>query len=251
MAPFRPTNLNKRAYPGNASVIGPTVATSLGITTTTCCSSTNTCGACTGPIINLGCRCTFCAYPCCNICCSCNCAVCTPIIPSGMWNTSEAYEAKSRNAWGDSTCSASAATCLCCTNIGYTCTTNQSDCKGFFICCGPSTNKWFVAPSCTEVSRTFTSRSDSVTVANSCMGSCDWFVPTIGQAYNPGYTCRSYWDSYNCVEYWSNTTYPPGSHGYFIDMNTGGQYSWHRRGGAEPGRTGYSHCVRSFRCTVS
>jgi hypothetical protein len=51
MPPFRPANLNKRAYPGNASVIGPTCTATLGITTTQCCTFTTTasCGACTGP----------------------------------------------------------------------------------------------------------------------------------------------------------------------------------------------------------
>jgi len=242
MAPFRPRNLNKRYYPGNASVIGPTCTPTLGITTTTCCSSTNVCGACVGPDTVLGCRCTFCYCPCCNVCCSCPCTVCTQTVPSGMWSSFEQYEASTRSAWGTGiTSSAGAATCLCCTNVGFACTTNIADCKGFFICCGPATNKWFVAPSCTEVSRCWYTRGDAVTVANSCMGSCGWIVPTIGQLQNPGYSCRTYWDSYAAANYWSDT-----------EIQATAAWTGDLTNDNNNGNNKNSVCrVRAFRCTAS
>lgn len=206
MSPFRPANLNKRAYPGNASVIGPTRTATLGITTTTCCSSTNTCGACSEQNI-LGCRCTFCACPCCNVCCSCPCTVCDRTVPSGRWKASEQYEAKTRDAWGDDTCSAGNCTCLCCTNVGLACTgASVNDCKGFFICCGPSTAKWFIAPSCTETCRGWYGRPAALTLTETCMGCCGWFISNCDVSSNPGFSCRSYWDSYQtAASYWTAT----------------------------------------------
>ena len=80
-----------------------------------------------------------------------------------------------------------------------------TDCKGFFICCQVSpTAKWFVAPSCTQVSRSWYGTSDAVSLANSCMGSCGWFVPSMTQLINPGAKCISFWDSFS-GGYWSST----------------------------------------------
>ena len=210
MAPFRPTNINKRAYPGNASVVGPTIEASLGISTTTCCSSTNVCDACTGPNNILGCRYTYCYCPCCNVCCSCDCTVCTQTVPGGMWKSSEQYTASVAGAWGSSSTSSSdTPVCLCCTNVGATSLSSAcSDCGGFFIRCGPSTAKWFIAPSCTELCRVWTSRNDAVTCANSAVGSCGWFIHSITQWSDTLYPGGAYWDSKQSgisQWYWSNT----------------------------------------------
>jgi len=77
------------------------------------------------------------------------------------------------------------------------------DYKGFFICCSGAT-KWFAAPGCTEATGGWNSRNDAVTNANSCMGSCGWFVPSVGQLQNPGNSCRTYWDAGGGYR-WSNT----------------------------------------------
>lgn len=205
MAPFRPTNLNKRAYPGNASVIGRTCTATIGINTTFCCTSTPNCGTAAGPCNILGCRNTFCCCPFCNICCCCSCTVCTRTVPSGKWKSTEQYEARSRDAWGDSTCTTGSTVLLCCTNVGTCLSAPCVDCLGFFICCGPSSNKWFVAPYCTEVVRSWYDRADAVTVANSCMGACGWFVPSCAQLINPGSCCFTFWDCFCCNGYWSDT----------------------------------------------
>ena len=249
MPPFRPANLNKRAYPGNASVIGPTLTATLGFTTTTCCSSTICCGACNEQNV-LGCRFTFCACPCCNVCCSCSQTLCDRTIPSGKWKASEQYEARSRNAWGDDTCSCGAASCLCSTANGCVCVgvTQITDCKGFFICCGPSTCKWFVAPACTQVSANWYSTGNAVTCANSLMGSCGWFVPDIGVMSDPGYNCRTYWDSYCLTSYWSSSETNAGR-APCINMTNGvtcSHFTPHAPSGKQSGG-----CVRAFRCTAS
>jgi hypothetical protein len=49
-----------------------------------------------------------------------------------------------------------------------------------------------------------------VTVTNSCVSpfNTGWFVPTITQLQNPGYTCRQYWDLFSSTPYclyWSST----------------------------------------------
>jgi len=76
---------------------------------------------------------------------------------------------------------------------------------GTLICCSGSVY-WIVAPSSSEVSRTWANRNDANTTAQSVSGCTGWFVPTCAQLQNPGYTCRGYWDSYVSL-YWSSTEY--------------------------------------------
>lgn len=79
---------------------------------------------------------------------------------------------------------------------------------GFYICCGPSTQKWFVAPDTTEVCRTWHCRACTLDDAQAATGLSDWFIPTCDQLYNPGWVCRTYWDSYKSTgdtTYWSDT----------------------------------------------
>jgi len=240
MAPFRPTYLNKRYYPGNASVVGPTCRATIGITTTQCCSCICTiCGAQTATYV-LGCRCMDSTYDCCQCCCCCSCTVCAPSIPGGKYSKWEQYEAASRNAWGPSICSTGAQIGFC-ANTGTT-SGGTVDCKGFYVCCGPSNNRWFVAPSCTEVRRSWLNSGQAVTVANSCMGSCGWFVPTIGQLTSAGYSCRSYWDSFPAGRmYWSNS-YAFSERVWSMETNGGGTYTrvWNN-----------TYYIRTFRCTAT
>ena len=215
MAPFRPSNLNKRAYPGNASVVGPTRNAAVGFTTTTCCQTYNTLAACSQfcqPI--LGCRCVqnYCACPCCDICCSCQETLCDRTVPSGMWKSSEQYEAKKRDAWGVDTCSCGAATCLCCFNIGRTSCNNTtlSDCFAFTTCITGDI-AYAAAPSAVDCCDCFASGTSTSTswLTNACAcvayGNFNWFVPSCAVLKNAGYACRSYWDSYRSSTYWSST----------------------------------------------
>jgi len=201
MPPFRPTNLNKRAYPGNASVIGPTCTATLGFTTTTCCACCGVLCGSSSESLSLGCRCALACCAFCHCCQCCNCTVCDRTVPSGRYKASEQYEARSRDAWGDDSCS-----CCNITNFNVccgSCYSTGTDYKGFRITGGgPS---WFVAPCSAQVYTSFHDRNSAVTNANSVMGSCGWFVPNCDALKDPGYTCRSYWDCYDCNWYWSNT----------------------------------------------
>jgi hypothetical protein len=161
-----------------------------------------------------------------------------------MWSSFEQYEASTRNSWHGDICLSGSATCLCCTGVGATAISAAcSDCKGFFVCCGPSTNKWFVADTVAEISRTWYSRADGVTQANSCLGSCGWFIPTPGQLRRAGFFCKSYWDFKNNY-YWSNCE-GDSIRAPNIEM-VNGCY-----GGNHQSRKDRVYCVRAFRCTIS
>lgn len=98
------------------------------------------------------------------------------------------------------------------------------DYGGHYICCGPGTCKWFVAPSCTEAFGVMPTTAASC--ANTLVGSCGWFVPDLTTLANPGYTCRQYWDSYRNDNYWS-TTRTDGYLNYYggVSFVNGSQFS--------------------------
>jgi len=76
---------------------------------------------------------------------------------------------------------------------------------GFLICCSSPT-RWVVAPSSSEVSRSWYEIGDANTRAQQVSGCTGWFVPSITQLQNPGFTCRTFWDSFSNSCYWSSTT---------------------------------------------
>ena len=90
---------------------------------------------------------------------------------------------------------------------------------GFLICCASNTF-WIVAPASTEVSRIWPARADATTTAQANAACGDWFVPSRAQLQNPGYTCRTYWDSYTNDIYWTNTEEFPGS-GCYVNFSNG------------------------------
>lgn len=178
MAPFRPSNLNKRLVSetgGNGGVIGPR------------------------------------KLPYDDICLGCRC---------GGGDASNGIFRMSENQ--------------CASKKPFT------DYKGFLLCCATDCTKWFVAPSCTEVSRSWYCGCDAVGVATSLMGDCGWFVPNCGQLQNPGYVCCTYWDSVCPEQYWTSEFAGFGG-AFSIDMTTGNQVS-HRN------YPNYVRCVRAFRC---
>jgi len=77
---------------------------------------------------------------------------------------------------------------------------------GGFLICKSGGVGWIVAPSSTQVSRTWNCRNDAVTTAQANAPFGDWFVPTCTQFQNPGHTCRTYWDSYGGI-FWVSTEY--------------------------------------------
>jgi hypothetical protein len=83
---------------------------------------------------------------------------------------------------------------------------------------------WFVAPSSTQVTGQWAGgQYNSTQVGNKCcisewsalqtalenrsrpIDSTKWFVPSITQLNNPGYVCRTNWDSFDASNYWSST----------------------------------------------
>ena len=99
---------------------------------------------------------------------------------------------------------------------------------------------WIVAPNTTEVSRTWYCRNDAVTTAQSTSGCTGWFVPTLSQLQNPGYSCRTYWDSYSNNRYWSSTEYN-GNYAFSTHLMAGNTSFFNK---------GNTYCVRAFRCVT-
>ena len=100
---------------------------------------------------------------------------------------------------------------------------------------------WLVAPISTEVSRSWYSREDAVTRAIAVTSlTTGWFVPTLGQLQNPGYLCRSFWDSYSSTRYWSSTE-SNANHACYVIFSAGTT-----SGDAKT----CSFCVRAFRCVT-
>ena len=110
-----------------------------------------------------------------------------------------------------------------------------------------------MAPGCADVNRIWNSRGDAVTVANSCMGSCGWFVPCGPLLQNPAYACRTYWDRCCCTHptfgfdydtrYWSDTQFNTDFARY---TQFGGSGS---PGGSEIMNKAAGAPVRAMRCT--
>lgn len=115
--------------------------------------------------------------------------------------------------------------CACCDLFG-----------GYLICCAASV-KWIVAPVDAEVARTWYNIGDANTRAQAVTGCTGWFVPSVGQLQNPGYSCLSYWDS-GFSGYWSSQAF----HNYGCHVGGGGA------GSISPKNNVIS--VRSFRCVT-
>ena len=119
---------------------------------------------------------------------------------------------------------------------------------------------WFVAPSSTQVTGQWAGgQYNSTSVGNKCCISewssletaltnagftpTDWFVPSGGsggQLNNPGYVCRTHWDSFDAANYWSSTeTIATNACRQFFTNGT--IYNCGKAG---------SHRVRAFRCVT-
>ena len=112
---------------------------------------------------------------------------------------------------------------------------------GSRIICKNGGLAWLVAPMSAEVSRSWYCRNDAVTRAIAVTTlTTGWFVPCIGQLQNPGYLCRSFWDSYSSADYWSSTEYTArhACRVRFSNGNTSFNFKAH------------SFCVRAFRCVT-
>jgi len=112
--------------------------------------------------------------------------------------------------------------------------------RGGYLICRSGGTAWIVAPASSEVTRTWYCRNDAVTTATNCTSATGWFVPTCFQLKNPGYTCRTYWDSYSSAFYWSDTQ-SSSSTAWNVYLFNGGANI--------PNKTN-TFRVRAFRCVI-
>ena len=113
--------------------------------------------------------------------------------------------------------------------------------EGGFLICKASPLRWVVSPYSAEVGRTWYLRNDANTTAQSVSGCTGWFVPTRPQLQDPGYLCRSFWDSYSSTcRYWSSTEHDA----------TLARGVYFANGNATNFNKTLTRCVRAFRCVT-
>jgi hypothetical protein len=116
---------------------------------------------------------------------------------------------------------------------------------GYWICAANPV-KWIVAPSSSEVARLWASIGDANTRAQQVSGCTGWFIPDQGQLQNPGYTCKTYWDSpIPTGNYWSSSTWFTNTN-CVVRMGDGFAYA----AGGNENATRSCFLVRAFRCVV-
>ena len=105
-------------------------------------------------------------------------------------------------------------------NIVSVCPVGTTLPDGSRIICKAGGTAWIVAPNTTQVGQTWNGTT-TLLVGNKCcvcdwstLCAClitrgfnpsDWFVPSFAQLQNPGYVCRTQWDSFCATCYWSST----------------------------------------------
>jgi hypothetical protein len=128
---------------------------------------------------------------------------------------------------------------------------------GSRIICKAGGTAWIVAPNCTQVSSTWAGgQYNSTQVGDKCcicewpglntrllqcgFNPCDWFVPSSSQLNNPGFVCRTQWDTFASPDYWSSTEFnaTTACRQYFTNGNVGAASKAGTR------------CVRPFRCVT-
>jgi len=129
---------------------------------------------------------------------------------------------------------------------------------GSRIICKAGGTAWIVAPANTQVTQAW-NNNQSTQVGNKCcvcdwptLNTClinrgfnpsNWFVPSLAQLQNPGYVCRTQWDSFSTGRYWSSTE---GDANYaqmsYINSTTCGACCKNNCMGGV--------CVRAFRCVT-
>jgi hypothetical protein len=141
-------------------------------------------------------------------------------------------------------------------NLIAQCPTGTTLLDGSRIICKAGGTAWIVAPSCTQVSSSWAGGQYNTTaVGDKCcicewstletrlincgFNPCDWFVPSYTQLQNPGYVCRTNWDSF-AASYWSSTEFNATA-AYFVSYSNGTA-----SGGSKTGE----RCVRAFRCVT-
>ena len=126
---------------------------------------------------------------------------------------------------------------------------------GSVVICKAGGVAWIVAPNLTQVGQTWNS-STTTQVGDKCcicdwptlcacmvsrgFNPCDWFVPSSVQLNNPGYVCRTQWDTFASTGYWSSTEVSSTS-ACAQGFNNGCILSLTKTS---------TFCVRAFRCVT-
>ena len=91
---------------------------------------------------------------------------------------------------------------------------------GSRLICKAGGTAWIIAPANAQISTVWNNSTNTV-VGNKCcvcdwptLNTClinlgfnpaDWFIPSPAQLQNPGYVCRTQWDTFTPCVYWSST----------------------------------------------
>ena len=126
---------------------------------------------------------------------------------------------------------------------------------GSAIICKAGGTAWIVAPISTQVGGATWNGTTTDLVGDKCcvcdwsslctalvsagFNPGDWFVPSCGQLQNPGYVCRTNWDSFSAFRYWSSTEFS-APNAFIVNYSSGGNAS-------SCVKTCPS-CVRAWRC---
>jgi hypothetical protein len=113
--------------------------------------------------------------------------------------------------------------------------------EGGYLICRSASVGWIVAPGSSEVSRNWYCRDDANTTAQSISGCTGWFVPTVSQLQNPGYTCRTFWDSFSSATYWSSTE---------VNAHRACTVNFNNGNADNSNKGAATCCVRAFRCVT-
>lgn len=116
--------------------------------------------------------------------------------------------------------------------------------EGGYLICQSGGTHWIVSPISSEVSTNWYSRGAAVTAAQQVSGCTGWFIPESTVLQNPGYICRTFWDSFSSTQYWANSTGSNGYRGTHVSMSTGNPY------GSPIYNKQLTFCVRAFRCVT-
>ena len=141
--------------------------------------------------------------------------------------------------------------------IARCCVVSCATRDGARLICKANGVAWFVAPDCTQLGSAWAGgQYNSTQVGDKCcicewpglntrllqcgFNPCDWFVPSSAQLNNPGYVCRTQWDTFASACYWSSTE---------ITATNACRQSFDAASLGSPSKT-LTLCVRAFRCVT-
>jgi len=123
------------------------------------------------------------------------------------------------------------------------------------IICKSGGTAWIVAPATTQVSQTWNGTTTDLVGDKCCVcdwsslcsalvsagfNPTDWFVPCYQLLENPGYVCRTNWDSFSAFCYWSSTE---------CSATEACGFRYTAGSASSPGKA-CTYCVRAFRCVT-